>query len=269
MLIEFFGLPGAGKSTLSHHVSSLLSKRGYAVDEVTYKLDHDLGRLGHAVVKLASITRHIGRRPARVLLDVAHILVTQQNRWADAQRSVFNWLYITSVMARRSRDDRILILDQGLAQAIWTVGLAARQRSWLDICRNAARDETLRPDLIVEVKARFQNVSARLASRQRRISRIDSLGNSFSVLRRSQDNADAIILTFKESGVLVLEIENDSLDQLESGAQLLADTIAAMSDNKRGDPNGHGLWQVRITSSKETGDGKVAKSNLLQSGNHS
>ena len=38
--IEFYGLPGSGKSTLSHIVAERLRSEGYAVEEPSYDIDH-------------------------------------------------------------------------------------------------------------------------------------------------------------------------------------------------------------------------------------
>ena len=38
--LEFYGLPGCGKSTISHLVAKKLREQGYAVNELTYILDH-------------------------------------------------------------------------------------------------------------------------------------------------------------------------------------------------------------------------------------
>ena len=40
--IEFFGLPGCGKSTISHQVAERLRAKGYKVYEPTYYSDHNL-----------------------------------------------------------------------------------------------------------------------------------------------------------------------------------------------------------------------------------
>ena len=38
--IEFYGLPGCGKSTVSHKVAQLLREDGYIVEEPSYRIDH-------------------------------------------------------------------------------------------------------------------------------------------------------------------------------------------------------------------------------------
>jgi len=228
MLIEFFGLPGVGKSTLSHLVASLLLERGYAVDEVTYELDHNRGKFQRIRAKLAAVAGYVCRHPVQTQTDIACILATKQATWGDIRRSISNWLYVASVMSQKRTGGRIVILDQGLAQAVWSVGFAARETSWLELCSRAADRRVFKPDLVVEVKAGFQNVGSRLASREERISRIDHLGSNSEVLQRAQDHTDAIVQTFKGAAVMVLAAQNDSPDQLVSNARRIAETITAM-----------------------------------------
>lgn len=40
LFVEFYGLPGSGKSTLSHIVAERLRREGYTVDEPSYDIDH-------------------------------------------------------------------------------------------------------------------------------------------------------------------------------------------------------------------------------------
>ena len=40
LFVEFYGLPGSGKSTLSHIVAERLRREGYTVNEPSYVIDH-------------------------------------------------------------------------------------------------------------------------------------------------------------------------------------------------------------------------------------
>lgn len=241
MLIEFFGSPGAGKSTLSHLVAHYLSERGYAVDEVTYEVDHTLSKFQRLFVKLASISSYICRHPICAASDISRILGTQQATFSDARRAIFNWLYVTSVVTRAHSSESIVILDQGLAQAIWSVGFAARRKTWLDLCLSAARKRALKPDLIVHVSAKLQSVGDRLKSREQRISRIDHLGDNLALLGRSQENVQAIAQIFEREDVRMIGVKNDSRPDLSLNALRIVDAILSLAE-KREEPS-----QPRLT----------------------
>jgi len=232
MLIEFLGLPGAGKSTLSHNVAHLLSERGYTVDEATYEVDHDLGTFQRILVKLSGVASYVCRNPIHAANDVARILAAQQETLADARRSIFNWLFINSIVSQAHAGKRIVILDQGLAQAVWSVGLAARRQAWLDLCLDTPHRKVPKPDLIVAVKAKTQTVCARLRSREKRISRIDHLGSNLAILRRAHDHVDAIVQAYGSAAVSVLGVENDTPKDLSLNARRVVDAVVALSEDK-------------------------------------
>lgn len=51
--IEFYGLPGCGKSTISHIIAQELRTRGYVVQEPSYDFDHNLRPLHRKIKKMA------------------------------------------------------------------------------------------------------------------------------------------------------------------------------------------------------------------------
>ena len=50
--IEFYGLPGCGKSTVSHCLAEKLRAEGYKVFEPTYEMDHELNPIARRITKL-------------------------------------------------------------------------------------------------------------------------------------------------------------------------------------------------------------------------
>ncbi|NIX78087.1 hypothetical protein [Microvirga terricola] len=227
MLVEFLGLPGAGKSTLSHLVANLLLERRYTVEETTYDLDRRFGKFERSVIKLAHIARYLCTHPRCALSNVSSILATRQATLADIKKSIPNWLYVASLVSRRRSDDRIILLDQGVAQAVWSIGFAAEQELWLDLHMNTTSERTPKPDLIIQVQASFETVSVRLDSRKKRISRLESLVQNHSVLQHAQDHCDEISLRFEAAGVPIIKVHNDDPEQLASNARLVTDIIIA------------------------------------------
>ena len=52
LIIDFYGLPGSGKSTLSHRVAEMLRKAGYSISEVSYDMDHRHREIMRFLLKL-------------------------------------------------------------------------------------------------------------------------------------------------------------------------------------------------------------------------
>jgi thymidylate kinase len=233
MLIEFFGLPGAGKSTMSRLAADLLLQRGIVVDEITYTLDHRRPGVERQLTKLGQLLRYAAAHPGRALSDSVRITVTRQATLLDLGKSIFNWTFIAAIAWQNRSSTNIAFLDQGIAQAMWSVGFAARHENWLDRLRAVTRGMALRPDLVIHVRANLQTIGERLASRRRRVSRLDALHGDYKALQRAETQSDTIMRRLRASGVPVVEVENNDPAQLRSGAQLVAGVIMTMLNEQR------------------------------------
>jgi len=233
MLIEFLGLPGCGKSTLSRLVADLLMEQRVVVEETTYNLDHRRRKLGRQRAKLTHVVSFVARNPRSAFGNLVAIAVTQQASLADMRKVSLNWLYILSVAARRRSPTAVTILDQGIGQAMWSIGFAAQRASWLDLLPTKVQQATAMPDLVVHVRADFATIGDRLAARKRHVSRMDTLRLDLEALRRGETNGNAIAAKLQAIGVPVIEIENNDAVQLAQGAHRVADLIMAVVSEQK------------------------------------
>lgn len=63
VFLEFYGLPGSGKSTISHLVAEELRRQGKKVSEPTYELDHLYSNSKRRLVKLLQLIRYAATHP--------------------------------------------------------------------------------------------------------------------------------------------------------------------------------------------------------------
>lgn len=227
MLVEFLGVPGSGKSTVSHAVADILESCGAMVDEVTYNLDKRHRRTARLLLKSSLASRYILKRPRKSLWYWRRIASTKQKTSTDLAKALFNWMFIASVVDSQ-RASVITVLDQGLAQALWSVGHAAQREAWTDLLSLEMGSAIAMPDLVIHVRASFESVGDRLTARAQRISRLDSLGQDYPSLVQARANSDAIVRILRAKGVLVMEIDNDCHEQLISSARTIADVLLAM-----------------------------------------
>lgn len=112
--IEFYGLPGSGKSTLSHIVAERLRGDGYAVEEPSYDIDHQ-----HPLPKKAKkfavggywfVFRH---RQYRLISEIVKL-----NGYKSLTAFTMTVNVIQKMRIYNSRKEtEIVIMDQGLIQA--------------------------------------------------------------------------------------------------------------------------------------------------------
>lgn len=172
--IEFFGMPGSGKSYVAGHLAAQLRQQGFRVSERTLSLSRAnaprriLGKVGLVARGFVSGVR---------LLPVLLALVADCGAGGLKRKTklVFNWLYLCALVRIDSRDHQVLVLDQGFAQALWSTFFYAAETS------PAAADfmqrllERLPIDYlsVVHVDTDAQCIKRRLAGRSRGNSPLD------------------------------------------------------------------------------------------------
>lgn len=124
MFVEFYGLPGCGKSTISHLVASKLRDMGYRVDEPSYDIDRNYSPFFRKIKKLSVYFYWL----------VFHNIVFQRvnaivgnNGYTDIAKieQISNVLQKISVY-RKSEQNRVVIWDQGLVQASISLSLKGK-----------------------------------------------------------------------------------------------------------------------------------------------
>lgn len=172
ILVEFLGLPGAGKSALSRRVAAELERRRLPVDEPSRGLAHDSGRASRSRRKSSRVALELLAHPlssARAARVIAGSGQPSTGEWA---RLLFNWLLVTSLARDARARGGLHLIDEGLAQGAWSVALEGRLDSALALL--AALPPGTAPDLVVVVDSSPAAVAARLQSRTEHDSRLDS-----------------------------------------------------------------------------------------------
>jgi thymidylate kinase len=176
-VVEFVGLPGAGKSTLSHAVADALRASGEIISEPTYDITRGRDRRRRKAVLAA---RTLLRHPWLSVVGLRQIFATRQMTLRDFGFGAFNFLYICGLMEKIAREPGIHFLDQGYFNALWTIRfsatasppLASLLRVGLQCC---GRDGL---DLVLLIEARPETVLARLRARPGMESRLEGRGGA-------------------------------------------------------------------------------------------
>jgi thymidylate kinase len=124
LVIEFFGLPGAGKSTLAEHLLHRLQTDGgaYGYREAIGRLKG--GRAEH-YARLAAFTLAEPRHFATAMRLAAAVTPARALRWRFAAK-LATWPYRLSLVHPRHYDT--VVLDQGPLQSAWCVLLDGELR---------------------------------------------------------------------------------------------------------------------------------------------
>ncbi len=211
MLIEFTGVPGSGKTYLCGIMADMLRDHGLAVST---PLDGLAG-----MSPLIRIPRKFARIALFGLAHAVHslrlyytIARTGQSSVLDTVRSLATILFVLSEIDTHRRRDGILLLDQGVAQSVFTVFYAAT--SEID-CTDFNGLPV--PDLLVEVDAGDSQVRERLEGRLGRQSRVERDGNdgvarARTAMERMRKTGFYALIPRKESLVNEGSTENGGIE---------------------------------------------------------
>lgn len=179
LVVEFVGLPGSGKSTVSHAAAEVLRLRGHRVHEPTFRTDRLPSPAARRVRKAILASVGLAAGPAGAVSDLAAIrrsAAPAPGGWATGG---LNWLYVSRTARRAARRPGIHLLDQGVLQALWSVLYAtdredAETDAWTDAWARRAAGRIPSGTVAVVLDAADDELHRRLGARTGGGSRLDA-----------------------------------------------------------------------------------------------
>jgi hypothetical protein len=243
VVIEFVGIPGAGKSTLARHGAELLRAEGVPVQlhALSEPPSEDRGgraawpiRAWNEVVAycryLPPIALVVLRHPARAVLAVARIAASRQRSLRDLLKVVHN-LFRTTLLVERARErGGVHLIDQGVLQAIWAVGFSAAPRAGARVTGLGDALVAL-PDVAVVVESDLPIIRERLVRRAVPVGRLErELRTDESALDRAVSAFAAVEAVLQRTGesrgrLRVVRVASRCADDLDHGGQRLRECV--------------------------------------------
>ena len=236
LVVEFVGLPGAGKSALSRQVAVLLSDEGLIVSEPTHWLDQlgtarrTLAKVGYGIGGVAAAPR-TGARWMRTFNSM------RQRSLADTGRVALNWFFLAGLTRGLAHRPGVHLLDQGIFQGLWSARYAARDGPFQGREVVAAVREALPPRiLVIVVETSPATLRQRLHARLGGDSRLErdlvtggsaeSLGRAIAALTGMQELLD---LLEGQGAIAVMRVQGEHPEQLQATAKAVAGRIMSIS----------------------------------------
>ncbi|MCG5481231.1 AAA family ATPase [Sinorhizobium alkalisoli] len=189
--MEFFGLPGIGKTTASRHLALHLQHSGHSVSEAKIAMESRT-LLGRQLYRVGLVLPRLFKQDFRSIAARIARFVAQgeQETATDLIRVTWNlWTVAAYIHAERSRSGSITILDQGLLQGFWSVLLKSRQKrtseSWLDILSAIGVEDII----FVDLRGDPDLAQDRLRTRGDRSSRLQRAASGETALWAKADGA--------------------------------------------------------------------------------
>jgi hypothetical protein len=214
LVVELAGIPGSGKSRRVRTLADRLSERGIAVHLPQAALAPSVPtalRLARKGLACATTTVAAPGTTARV---VRGVVASRQPGPGDVAGRTVQWLVAESV-ARRAARGGVALVDEGLVQALWSIGLRGDVRPVLAALGGSR--PTNRADLLVVVRVEPDLALGRLAARPSRHSRTQLLDepDRLAELRRGAELLDELVTWWAGRGtgaVLALDGASDDGD---------------------------------------------------------
>jgi hypothetical protein len=169
------GLPGSGKTALAHAVAGLLRDRGASVREPTFHLNHEMGVLPRQLAKIRYSLALVLLKPGWACSWLRAILASGQKTIPAFIGMLINCFHILEIRRRSGRRSGFYILDQGIFQAVWSLGQeSGRDVFSIKAVGAAVRLVAGRGCTLAYVTADAASVVRRLRERKRRQSRMET-----------------------------------------------------------------------------------------------
>ena len=190
VFLEFYGLPGSGKSTLSHLFAEELRNRKNTVKEPTYYIDHNYNQYFRKTIKLLKYIRYMFCHPIRNI-QLIQCVIRNGYRGVSIISQCSNiaqklWFY------DHAHSDYV-VFDEGLTQSAISlsytekINIIENEKILYSLCKKRA---TIKIYICISV----EEAKKRLTKRNTHNSRIERIiGNE------QQDNKMKIIQAFCRS----------------------------------------------------------------------
>ena len=232
LLVEFVGLPGAGKSTLATRVVEALQTQEIypcsPVAEINCRSTFN---------RLTSKTMYAGRSGlTRPLITSAAIRTTGFRRLfstGDSRSVLFNWLFIHGVIERYRRSEDVVILDQGLLQAYWSARLSETDAFCNHIRWGILDKYAHTPILVVNIQVSPETIQTRLDDRDPNPSRVKpdqegkySITDATQAYTRTRDLMNSVAK--QNDNAESLTISNENMEDIEPNVKKISGRIQTL-----------------------------------------
>lgn len=222
MHIEFYGLPGSGKSTISKLVSDQLAYQKYLVIQASAETGITLTKYCRIPIKAFRTIIVFFKFPALFFRTMNLVRYNNNRKPADQIKQIVNVAQKLFYYLRKGDNDIVYVWDEGLVQASISLALKGNtnsldnEKSLLSFCRE--EKEIVR----VYLKQEIPIVMDRLDMRETKHSRIEKISD--------RNQKYAALVHFKE---LCDQIESDILIECEDmKPQSIADLVYSVLKNK-------------------------------------
>ena len=230
-VVELFGLPGSGKSYLAEELLRISADIGLPMNLPAACVGPAVPSLPRRARKLGLAAGQMLQRPVPSFITMRSIVMFQRPRTEGLSRCV-QWAITQRLLTSASRSPGVHLFDEGLLQALWSVGLRGDVTPTLRSLEQRSGRYAM-PDLVVTVHASIDEIEDRLAARLSRHSRLQERLDPIvrrRELARGAELVGSLVAWWEHIAPgpgRLIEIRNDPGRDLDGEAVALLDMIAS------------------------------------------
>lgn len=226
------GIPGSGKTTLSHQAAEILREKGISVLEPTYLINNEKRAIQRYLNKTLYCIKLASLRPAWASAWCTLVVQSKQKTLKDFVLMIINGFFVLEIYRYCSRNNDICFLDQGICQALLSLSYHSKTENFLDRQLVTALDllSTL-GFRIIHIEVDVDTTIQRLKNRYRKQSRLELLKNSneFVEVIRSEKRKIENLLEILRAQLQadIATIPKNSSDDIHSSANQISELITS------------------------------------------
>jgi len=221
LVVEFIGIPGSGKTTISNRVNEILKAKGITCCENSDDLPTGIGR------KFCLLHRYIMFFSSNLIFNsraVSTIVNSDQVSLYDLKIALRAWLGSAYLLHTYRRKYGVRLIDQGIFQAIWQIGFGSRETKVVERSNRLFYEY---PDILVSIQASPDTIFRRIANRDG-IGRLDkNIQVKPYLMEKAFRLFNEVMLSESScnNGVKKLVIDNDLDGNIDTKANIIVDFI--------------------------------------------
>lgn len=226
-VVEFCGLPGSGKTTLAALTQTILTERGVQAGIVDAGISAAAAKPVRVARRTLAACAEAVRRPRHTVEAARLVRATGQSSSRDTAAGLTQWLAVQRLLQRARSAPGVQLLEEGLVQTMWTLGLRADADMAAPLWRCVPGS---RADLLVVVGSPTKILAERLAGRTSRHSRTQALSTTAQLAELERGHA-LLERLVRGSQLPALRVHNDGVASLPELASQIAVGCQALASS--------------------------------------
>jgi hypothetical protein len=169
--IEFFGLPGSGKTTVAKELLRLLQEAGVNASFSGERMGDGAPMAWRMLRRLEMVAGQSPREFGSYCRG-ARLIAAYGKGLGDSAHSLWNLISVQAMAARHLRGRGLMVVDQGLVQAVWSARMREKRGNGDAGWGALLNDDWLGQCCFVQVGCKAETAMERLGNRKQRTSRM-------------------------------------------------------------------------------------------------